>query len=1110
MRRSWIFFPLLLLLSAVPAAGQEPFSTWLLRSDEAVRFSVTEPRSRPPSGSTDVLFGWSWTETPSSDSVYPNGGGTTPGRVLQSTAGPRVHALARNRFPELALGPGGELWLLDAEERKAPEWASVLDRIEAAYRQKWGETVWMQPREIGRLGACTIRSVPVDSADEKREWGPREFVGARNRTLNDTPFWVERLESLSPWRAYARQFLRWVEGEGGTRCPSATGDLRLFPVPGVADSATNAFFLTIEGVEVRSIAYRDVAPPDSASAGVRRQQFLEPSLPRSPVTLSGWEEGDDEVPGRVDLCRYRSVQSLCLRDLSLRGRIYTAGTDSASLPAPYRDALIAACREALGRGGPACAGTTTNGWKARFGTVYRIGYEDPLPLSSTLSIQSEVHNGQVRWLLDTTAVAVDSLRAVPVVLPGGETNALDLSDLAKGGGLSPLAWIGLIVLLSFVVGMTIWWAKRGNEKGGAKHGTKLDRIWSRLQHARNRIFPWTDAGDKGGKAATDDGPPPQDDDANSLSTEAPQGDGEEGSAGGDGAQAGAEPLAGGEEESAGGDGAQAEAEPPAGGEEKAAGGDGAQAGAEPPVGEEEESAGGDGARAGAEPPVGEEEESTGGDDTQAGTTITAPEDGGGASIDGGSGAQTSDDVAKLLKAIEALSDRVKKLEKSNEEKPEEKKKKEREADIVSLVDRHLEGKAKEKVAAVVQTAGEDLTSAREKLATMLEQVQNAQAEAVEKVVQAANDRFEKTHLAPEVLGSRVTVALEHAAAGIVENQLRQKLQSQAYRDEIVEVVARLQSHPEQIVLLRDALRLLPDSTVLQEAGIHVWKPDEEKRAVSGALDAYRRIFREIDQLPEKAKLYEGLRAGKRLGAWVDHLLHAHQDAGMKGWFGEFLEPGPDGRERTTARDEYERSQKAARRFANLTRPVLARILDVGPDRYREALGPIKPAEAMHLQETGLAEGTSPVLERFRRFLEPADRPGELGTLIAALQYLAEAWPREHLAAKQQNEFQESLTAALRDSSLPPRFHDLAEQLAAGAGLVYRPVPLYEARLGDERYDFIKQQAAAVSLEERVGGAVAGVESRTIVRLDRPFFFTESQSGKPIYRSGYAYVFLAAR
>lgn len=179
-------------------------------------------------------------------------------------------------------------------------------------------------------------------------------------------------------------------------------------------------------------------------------------------------------------------------------------------------------------------------------------------------------------------------------------------------------------------------------------------------------------------------------------------------------------------------------------------------------------------------------------------------------------------------------------------------------------------------------------------------------------------------------------------------------------------------------------------------------------------------------------------------------------------------------------------------------PILTEVaLRAVPASDLESLLGVLPAPAQHE-----FRGSRATLRRFTEATgDPESLPlNTLCEVVAALQYLTEAFPREQLDPSTYKSLRQALSESMPGHGLPASFHELIIDLAAELDLEYQPAPYYNARLGHERYPFLESHCKALDLAARAGSALR-TEAGTVVRLEPPFF---SRDGERV--CGVAWVF----
>ena len=323
-----------LLLLALPAAAQHLPGVRILSSDEdgesRARLIVGDPGQPPDSG--PACLAWSWKEPDAEIEIYPSAeAGSFLGAEQNWSIGDddsqACHPDGLPAFPEIALGPAGELWFMG--DGDGDGWADLLHAVEAAYRQSspLGEAP-LSASSVGTFGGCEIRSVPVDLRTQWDRWLPVE--------LPDTG--AEASQEL----VRLRRFLWWIE-PSGEACATAgeTATLSLFPLP---KSEAEGHLLTVEGVAWTSPEALEL----DADLWSPRLRHRTPLAKVTDVLLEPTPEQREQPPG--DLCAIPGFDQLCAAHTEVRRRLYTAVADPQSetpWPAERIRAVQAACQKVL-------------------------------------------------------------------------------------------------------------------------------------------------------------------------------------------------------------------------------------------------------------------------------------------------------------------------------------------------------------------------------------------------------------------------------------------------------------------------------------------------------------------------------------------------------------------------------------------------------------------------------------------------------------------------------------------------------------------------------------------------------------------------------------------
>ncbi len=392
---------LVLALSSAPLAAQEPPGAWFLNAHgtggDYVYFSVGGNAEVPPQDSREVLLGWSWDDAGTAVERYP---GSVPARYRPSSLSGKQSRqwyadVRRSGIPRLGIGPGRELLLLGDDERTtelAMRWAEVLDSAEAAYRHSSPDLAGSERRgviEIGQVGRCTIRSVPVEG--RAPGWSTLRLPGHARPSRSGGYYYVDPFEGQRvPRRPIdVQRFLRVLDGPGD--CGGRGLDLSLMPAPREEDFHP-PYFVVLSGVELRPSGFLDLEPTPRSPA-VRTLARIQGTA-REQINIASWPAAGAQG---VDLCRAPFMETLCLKDLRIREQLATATVADRRVAGP----LVAGCRDFFDRldAVPSPHPCTDPGaWRSSVG-VYRTGYTGDLVLRERPGLKSRMNAaGEVQWL----------------------------------------------------------------------------------------------------------------------------------------------------------------------------------------------------------------------------------------------------------------------------------------------------------------------------------------------------------------------------------------------------------------------------------------------------------------------------------------------------------------------------------------------------------------------------------------------------------------------------------------------------------------------------------------------------------------------------------------
>lgn len=390
-----------------PLAAQEPPGAWFLNAqgtgDDAVYFSVGGSADAPPRESREVLLGWSWDEAGTATRRYP---GSVPARYRSSRLSgkqPRqwIDESHRAGVPALGVGPGRELILLGDDERStalAMRWAEMLDSVEAAYRHSSPDLAANRRHgviEVGRIGRCAIRSVPVDG--DQDGWSTLNLAG-HARPSRDGGYYYVDPPAGSPRRQMegtvgVQRFLRLLDGPAD--CGGHGLDLSMIPAPR-EEEFYPPYFLVLSDVAVQPLDFLDLEPTPRTPAV--RTRARRPGTAREEINIAHWPRASARG---IDLCQAPFMATLCLKDQRIREQLATAATSDPQVAGP----LVAGCREFFARLGTApsphpCSDPGV--WRQSIGP-YLTGYLGEMLLREQPRLSSRTNAaGEVQWLWSDT------------------------------------------------------------------------------------------------------------------------------------------------------------------------------------------------------------------------------------------------------------------------------------------------------------------------------------------------------------------------------------------------------------------------------------------------------------------------------------------------------------------------------------------------------------------------------------------------------------------------------------------------------------------------------------------------------------------------------------
>lgn len=1080
-----------LLVFAVSAQAQpevpEALFVNALSDTYPVHFSVADRGEK--SFLERAWFGWVWSEGGREEdwpSLYP---GPKSFRVLESLSD-EDHKVRRTvakasdlGFPTLGRGPGRELWLLvgDEDAVHVAQWEQLLDTVESAYRQVISPGVGGDAphrfRHIGELGSCQVWSFPLSEERSSGGWQPHTLDQAAPEAADARSY--ER-GSPAAKKVRVHRFLRWLDN--CDRFESGPKTLRLFPLfdqPG-------QHFLEVSEVPTRSLGWRDVAPDDWTS-GSRKVASL-PAPDAATVELSV-----SEVSG--DLCKLGKLERYCEDEAAFRQKMYIFGDPDGVPPGP-RNELLEACEAVLGR--DTC--TVESFAKNVDGGPYRQTLLRDRRVSSKPFIQStfEVGGARVHWMVQPEAevqegrIELSRLGGHPIPLLVIATPIWKEPWVLWGGVVGILAIVVLVALWhawwhAWMSSPLAWWARSGSrlrrEPAGSKK-TSDSRLTSSTEHL----------------------PTPEDRDLEAATT-----------------KPGVTPEVA----------PESATEPDLIDDQEISATISA-----PPLPEE------DADRASLENQIRQARQEL---KTQWEILLQHTRE----VVDQELGAPWGLLQVKLAAVIDnqqllerTFNIQLEILRHWSREQIEHLGILKDELREYLNMDQALQGALGAIHAAQeigTQTIQEVLGTSRTDLGTFqttaLRIIAEAETKALGGIGEAmANHKEEllsgvREDLQKELPG-RAKDAVETARQEILEGIRKDNQQeiSKAVEthwkpyagffertlpvfedktrlNQAEEVLRLLDSNPGLAAALVKLAERLPFEGYLPAvAPDHLGILEESREwADKHGRAGYTRIGEEVARLePGEARetFVRALESLGQLGFWIRCLWSALQQ--LFGSFREIVDPLPE-----PARQEWLGAFRCLRSFELVDAPVFRRVarwngdgflaeadwklLDL-EDRMRAHLvrpgdqGIVTQAEWAFLESSGLASEKSLLVNRVQSYLIQRGKPGRLGEVCLALQYLVEAFPKEHVGGSRRSEVDQHLRATLTSASLPPDFHSLIRSAAEGTGFIYRPVPYYRSRLDDSHFAFIERSVGAIDLAERIGIAVDLADPYVIVRLDSPFFF----------------------
>ncbi len=382
-------------------AVREPPGVWFLNAHgtggDYVYFSVGGSAGLPPTQAREVLLGWSWNDAGTTIERYP---GKVPARYRPSHHSGKQPRQWRAEgwqagVSRLGIGPGRELLLLGDDEPStalAMRWAEMLDSVEAAYRHSAPHLATRERHgliEIGRIGRCVIKSLPVD--DDAQGWSTLLLAGHARPSRSGGYYYVDPYEgSRVPRRTIeVQRFVRFLDGPSD--CGGSNLNLSLIPTPREEDFYP-PYFLVWSDLDLRPLSLLDLEPTPRTPA-VRTLARSQGAV-REEINLARWPSASG---GDVDLCQAPFMKTLCLKDLRIREQLATSAVFNPEIANPLKEG----CREIFDRLGAVPSPhpcTNPRVWRQSIG-IYRTGYTGDLVLREQPRLISRVSpTGEVQWL----------------------------------------------------------------------------------------------------------------------------------------------------------------------------------------------------------------------------------------------------------------------------------------------------------------------------------------------------------------------------------------------------------------------------------------------------------------------------------------------------------------------------------------------------------------------------------------------------------------------------------------------------------------------------------------------------------------------------------------
>lgn len=1038
-------------LFALPSSAQNPPRAWFVQGNGNIMtfFAGTGDPTVAPKRDA-VLFTWTWTAVRTSD-PYPNGAQRAPVEYGGDPGAPWNWTIPGGSFPELSIGPGGELWLADPND---DQWSKFLDGAEAALRQGRRRP----DPEIGRWGPnCRVASAALPSEALSP---PADF-----RLLSSAP--PEGLVPRSETIKFHR-FVRWLVD--GCR-PAPEDTLKLLNITG------DGYAIVIPAARGRPVSGIALARPNPETGPSVRalDTYSTPELSLRQRVAPG---------DSLDLCRLDGFAKACERDLEYRRRL---------APVPGPEAWMSVVQGGCARtfaDDPKARGTCANplSWNPTDAGSGSREYIGPLLLSTDPEVVSRIVNDSVQWMLfSSTEEASDSIR---LAFPG-DTVALAMLVPRTGDGLKWLLdlWPLGALALAFLFWWLFWRPKhppaRAEFAGGpgvrtVDKGVQADTPGGRvrmpaalsavIQRGRRRLPSF-------GKKA-----PPQAADRET-----------------------AEPAA----TKTGKPAAEETLEPPLKKTVKPA----AKTTVEPqddkqppplppppalpPVARPRSARIryiGEGRIVRA---ARERAESVARELLDAQHSLWLLE--------------AREELEKLkwdkAKELEDLSTTSQNtlLKKEAEHTTALQT---RRGELENELAGKLPGMADKAVRSAAATVRDEL---KKDATDVLTREAGAQIEAKWKPFAQQREALQHLLADKDALADVERLYASVRDEMPMLERIMALLQRLPGQQPQLEAMERLLEDPPALArverlygTLRNEPRLLEDALLLldklpDEDVLMLMDPNYRRESAGAAEEAdarrkYQHLAAELAGHGNEPLL--GLfGAGDQLGHWIER--HPEVLVEVAGGPGSRLRD-IRGRLPAPAAKDFEQARITLLRFTREDANVFRRILDFTSQKYRHILGPVKRGEAALLERWGLLAGDRPLHDRVREYLEPPERPGRLSEVAQALQYLFEALPVEHLSQEERARLHEHLQPGM-DADGTYEFHALLQEMAMGVGLRYHPLPYY--RSSANQNVAVREEVTAISLTELVGRA-ATAKPWTIVRTERPFFF-DAQTG--IYYAGHANV-----